>query len=94
MDFSRVRLYDWTINAPGLILSGVGLCECTVELFEAIRVDRVECLDTQSKPPRSLLVCHECAFDQEWLAFCLCQCSVELICRSRTQVLFEKQRLP
>ena len=77
-----------------LILSGVGLCECTVELFEAIRVDRVECLDAQSKPPRSLLACHECAFDQEWLAFCLCQCTVELICRSRTQVLFEKQRLP
>ena len=49
LDFSRIRLYDWTINAPGLILSGVGLCECTVELFEAIRVDRVECLDTQSK---------------------------------------------
>ena len=55
MDFSRVRLYDWTINAPGLILSGVGLCECTVELFEATGVDHVECLDTQSKPPRLLL---------------------------------------
>jgi len=53
------------------------------ELFEAIRVDRVECLDTQSKPPQLLLVCHRCAFGQEWLVVCLRQCTVELICRSR-----------
>ena len=38
-----------------MILSGVGLRECTIELFEATRVDHVECLDTQSKPPRLLL---------------------------------------
>ena len=33
--------YDWTVDASGLILSGIGLRECTVELFEAVRVDRV-----------------------------------------------------
>ena len=55
MNFSHVRLYDWTVDASGLILSGVGLREWTVELFEATRVDRVQCLDTQSKPPRFLL---------------------------------------
>ena len=38
-----------------MIYSGVGLRECTVELFEATRVDHVECLDAQSKPPRLLL---------------------------------------
>ena len=79
MDFSRVRLYDWTVDAPGLILSGFGLRECTVELFEAPRVDHVECLDAQSKPPRLLLVCHGCALSQEWLVVCLRQCTVELI---------------
>jgi len=31
-----------------------GLRECTVKLFEAAKVDRVECLDTQSKPLRLL----------------------------------------
>ena len=83
MDFSRIRLYDWTVNAPGLISSGAGLRECTVELFETTRVDRVECLDTQSKPPRLLLVCHGYTLSQEWTIVCLCQCTVELIYRSR-----------
>jgi len=49
------------------------------EPFEATRVDHVECLDAQSKPPRLLLVCHECALSQEWLVVCLRQCTVELI---------------
>ena len=96
MDLSRVRLCDWTVDASDLILSGIGLRECTVELFEAIRVDRVECLDTQSRPPRLLLVCHECAFSREWLVVCLRQCTVELICRSRrldAGSFLEKQRL-
>ena len=78
-----MHLYDWTVNAPGLILSGVGLRECTVELFEVTRVDRVECLDTQSKPPRLLLVCRGCTLSQVWTVVCLCQCTVELICRSK-----------
>jgi len=79
-----------------LILSGIGLRECTVELFEAVRVDRVECLDTQSRPPRLLLVCHGCAFGREWLVVCLRQCTVELTCRSRrldAGSLLKKQRL-
>ena len=45
--------------------------------FEATRVDRIECLDTQSKPPRLLLVCHGRALRQEWTIVCLCQCTVE-----------------
>ena len=49
------------------------------ELFEATRVDHVECLDAQSKPPRLLLVCHGCALSQEWLVVSLRQCTVELI---------------
>ena len=95
LDFSRVRLYDWTINAPGLILSGVGLCECTVELFEAPRVDHVECLDAQSKPLRLLLVCHWRALSQEWLVVCLRQCTVELILQkqeAKRRFFFKKQR--
>ena len=82
MDLSRVRLYDWTVDASGLILSGVGLRECTVELFEAVRVDRVECLDTQSRPLRLRLVCHGCAFGREWLVVCPHKCT-ELFCRRR-----------
>ena len=93
MDLSRVRVYDWTVDASGLILSGVGLRECTVELFEAVRVDRVECLDTQSRPPRLLLVCHGCAFGREWLVVCLRQCTVELTLQKQEtgrRFLFEK----
>ena len=59
MDFEILwTLAEFTLLMIGLTLLQArscleyGLRECTVKLFEAAKIDRVECLDTQSKPPR------------------------------------------
>ena len=54
-----------------------------MELFEAAKNDRVECLDTQSKPPRCSEFVVSVLSNQGWTVVCLCQCTVELILQKR-----------
>jgi len=62
-----------------------GLRECTVKPFEAIKNDRGECLDTQSRSPWCPELVVSVLLNREKTVVCLCQCTIELIAEAKTE---------